>query len=107
MPDARAGQLRTNDELKEGIKMFQLYAGIPMTGVVDDKTMEMMEMPRCGMPDFGRSDRTKRRRRRYAVQGSVWEKKVSLQMQIPSASKQRCINLAELFKNSVKCVSVN
>ena len=76
MPDARAGQLRTNEELKEGIKMFQLYAGIPMTGVVDDKTMEMMEMPRCGMPDFGRSDRTKRRRR-YAVQGTVWEKKVS------------------------------
>lgn len=98
MPDARAGQLRTNDELKEGIKMFQLYASIPMTGIVDDETMKMMEMPRCGMPDFGRSDRTKRRRRRYAVQGSVWKKKVSLQMQIPSACKQRCTNLAELFK---------
>lgn len=49
-----------------------------MTGVVDDKTMEMMEKPRCGMPDFGRTDKTKKRKKRYAVQGTVWQKKVSL-----------------------------
>jgi hypothetical protein len=81
MPDSRAGQVRTFDEVREGIKMFQLYAGIPMTGKVDDKTMEMMLLPRCGMPDFGKSDRTKRRRR-YAVQGSIWRKKVSLHLKI-------------------------
>ncbi|XP_028398595.1 72 kDa type IV collagenase-like [Dendronephthya gigantea] len=74
MPDPRAGRLRSNAELREGIKMFQLYTGLPMTGVVDKKTMEMMAKPRCGMPDFGRTDSTKRRRR-YAVQGTIWQKK--------------------------------
>jgi hypothetical protein len=76
MPDSRAGELRTTEEVREGLKQFQLYAGIPMTGVVDDKTMEMMALPRCGMPDFGRSDRTKRRKR-YAIQGTKWNKSVS------------------------------
>ena len=76
MPDSRAGQLRTNDEVHEGLKRFQSYAGIPMTGKVDEKTMEMMALPRCGMPDFGRSDSAKRKKR-YAVQGTTWKKSVS------------------------------
>ena len=97
VPDARAGQLRTNKELHDGIKMFQLYAGIPMTGVIDEKTMEMMAMPRCGMPDFGRSDSTKRKRR-YAVQGTIWQKNVSLHCQAVKESLLSecvcmCINL--------------
>lgn len=84
MPDVRAGQLRTGKELREAIKLFQLYAGIQMTGVVDDETMQMMVMPRCGMPDRGRSDRAKRRKR-YAIQGSVWRKKVRLNFILQSA----------------------
>lgn len=48
-------------------------ADLPITGVMDDATRRMMAMPRCGM-----SDRTnvgnivRRRRKRYAVQGSKW-----------------------------------
>jgi hypothetical protein len=94
LPDTRADQLRTNKELGEGIKTFQLYAGIPVTGVVDEKTMWMMALPRCGMPDFGRSDRTKRKRR-YAVQGTVWRKKVGLhlemQVDLSETDMSRCL----------------
>lgn len=72
--DARAGRLRTEYEVIIAIKMFQMYAGIPMTGKVDEDTMKMVVMPRCGMSDFGPSDRT-RRRRRYAIQGTTWDKK--------------------------------
>ena len=74
--DARAGRLRTEKEVVDAIRTFQLYAGIPITGKVDEKTMEMVQLPRCGMSDFGRSDSTRRRRRRYAVQGTHWNKRV-------------------------------
>lgn len=63
--------------MKNAIKMFQAFAGIPETGEVDNKTIEMMLMPRCGMPDFKESNNTKKRRKRYSIQGSKWRKKVS------------------------------
>jgi hypothetical protein len=38
------------------------------TGVLDDETMEMMEMPRCGVKDVvGKKEQ--HRRKRYALQG--------------------------------------
>jgi hypothetical protein len=105
LPDTRAGHLRTNEELREGIKTFQLYAGIPVTGVVDEKTMRMMALPRCGMPDFGRSDRTKRRRR-YAVQGTVWWEKVGLhlemQVDLSETDMSRCLPVCPPARPSVR-----
>lgn len=75
MPDPLAGRLRSAKEVTDAIKAFQRYAGIPMTGNVDHETMKMVQMPRCGMVDVSHSDSTRRRRRRYAVQGSSWKKK--------------------------------
>ena len=67
-----------------GLRMFQMKWDLPMTGVTDDATMEMMTTPRCGMPDIevmadmpdmdtvmGRV-RQKIRNRRYMIQGSKW-----------------------------------
>ena len=43
-------------------------------GTLDAKTVEMMQMPRCGNKDIEHStkDMTKRRKRRYSLQGSKW-----------------------------------
>ena len=64
---------RTQKEITDAIKKFQRFAGIPMTGKVDNKTMEMVLLPRCGISDIGRSSI---RRKRYAIQGSSWDKRV-------------------------------
>lgn len=43
----------TFDDLTEGaIKIFQQHHGLPATGSLDDATVAMMEMPRCGVPDL-------------------------------------------------------
>ena len=73
--DGRAGRLRTASEIRRSIKLFQSMTGLDMTGVLDNKTMEMIKSPRCGMSDFGKMSGA-RRKRRYAVQGSSWDKKV-------------------------------
>ncbi|XP_078595724.1 collagenase 3-like isoform X2 [Branchiostoma floridae x Branchiostoma japonicum] len=39
--------------LRRAITNFQRFAGIHQTGKLDDKTMEMMRMPRCGVADTG------------------------------------------------------
>ena len=53
------------------------YAGIPVTGKYDDATKEMMEKPRCGMPDKQAGDKS-RRKRRYNLQGTKWDKSVRI-----------------------------
>lgn len=53
---------------------FQGFAGINVTGEVDDETKELMALPRCGVRDkvgFGTDSRAKR----YALQGSRWKVK--------------------------------
>ncbi|KAG8192534.1 hypothetical protein JTE90_015169 [Oedothorax gibbosus] len=65
------GYLRTEDKLREAVARMQKFGGIPQTGVVDDRTLELLRRPRCGMPDLSPSDRV----RRYAVQGQKWTKK--------------------------------
>ncbi|CAH1795587.1 unnamed protein product [Owenia fusiformis] len=37
---------------RDSVMMFQRFTGLPMTGVVDQRSMEMMNKPRCGMPDI-------------------------------------------------------
>ena len=43
-------------------------------GTMNAETVEMMQMPRCGVKDIedNKKDMTKRRKRRYALQGSMW-----------------------------------
>ncbi|XP_070543592.1 matrix metalloproteinase-14-like [Ptychodera flava] len=72
--DLKAGQLRTGEELEEGIKRFQRMANITVTGEMDDKTMEMMNRPRCGMPDMMGTMDEGRRQRRYSAGPVAWPK---------------------------------
>lgn len=72
------GNLRTEEQLKESIKALQQFANIPATGVIDEKTIVLMNKPRCGQPDnpnspdFFSTNRFKRRFRRYVIQGPKW-----------------------------------
>ncbi|XP_072890127.1 matrix metalloproteinase-25-like [Hemitrygon akajei] len=79
-PDPMTSQLQTLESLTSAIKSMQRFAGIEETGIIDQKTLEMMRKPRCSLPDIiGTSEmmrRRRRRRRRYALSGSAWEKKV-------------------------------
>nr|XP_008119204.1 PREDICTED: matrix metalloproteinase-25 [Anolis carolinensis] len=76
-PDPRAAQLQSSEELANAIKTMQRFAGLPTTGEMDQKTMDMMSKPRCSLPDIiGTSElmRRRRRKKRYALSDSVWKK---------------------------------
>jgi len=60
--------------ISETVRDFQEFAGIEQTGAVDNHTMEMMEMPRCGVKDQVGQGAKLRRRKRFALQGSRWPK---------------------------------
>lgn len=70
--------LISEDSFSEAVMNFQRFAGIPETGIVDGQTVKFMQMPRCGNKDMsgkGENGRRKRRRRkRYALQGSKWRR---------------------------------
>lgn len=76
------GNLRTEEKLKEAIINLQRMGNIPETGTIDKATHELMQRPRCGQPDYLESDtrnfsaknRSRRRSRRYVIQGSQWNK---------------------------------
>ena len=79
--DGRSAKLLSPDGLKNYIMDFQGFAGLNQTGVLDDETVKMMNMPRCGVKDSvgsGSDDHgqgRRRRRKRYALQGSRWRVK--------------------------------
>eukprot|EP00092_Neocalanus_flemingeri_P004615 GFUD01004972.1.p1 GENE.GFUD01004972.1~~GFUD01004972.1.p1 ORF type:complete len:470 (+),score=82.06 GFUD01004972.1:89-1498(+) len=56
----------------EAVKSFQEFAGLTATGELDEETLELMSIPRCGVedvipPSSGNSSK-------YQVQGSQWRK---------------------------------
>ncbi|XP_077988703.1 stromelysin-1-like [Glandiceps talaboti] len=65
--DTKAGQLRTAEDLEEAVRMFQRFANLTETGEMDAKTMEMMNVPRCGVPDMVGTSNDARRRKRFAA----------------------------------------
>ncbi|KAK3781213.1 hypothetical protein RRG08_047754 [Elysia crispata] len=69
--DHRAASLRTEESLTQAIRQFQKMAGVPITGVLDNATQEMMSLPRCGNKDQDLGIK-RLRRKRYALQGSKW-----------------------------------
>ncbi|XP_025079654.1 matrix metalloproteinase-14-like [Pomacea canaliculata] len=71
--DPQTGALTSEQYYITAIKKFQRMAGINETGRIDEKTRQVMSLPRCGNPDdveLGGGAR----RRRYALQGSKWHK---------------------------------
>lgn len=70
---ANGGLLDATTWIK-AVQDFQSFAGLNVTGELDDETMHLMSMPRCGVRDkvgFGTDSRSKR----YALQGSRWRVK--------------------------------
>lgn len=55
--------------LKKAIKNFQKFSNINQTGKLDNTTLSLMKLPRCGNQDF-----KQQRKQRYVLQGSKWAK---------------------------------
>ncbi|XP_043228035.1 stromelysin-3-like [Amphibalanus amphitrite] len=70
--ESRFGSLQS---LSSKLAEFQQFAGLPVTGVMDDATVAKMQQPRCGVPDKAAPLKRQRRRKRYALQGSRWRNK--------------------------------
>ncbi|XP_038046937.1 matrix metalloproteinase-14-like [Patiria miniata] len=67
------GTFMTEAEMKEGISKFQYMANVTITGEIDNATLTMMNMPRCGCPDVIGHSLDAKRRKRYSL-GSRWSK---------------------------------
>ena len=74
--NSRLGEFRTKEDLVKGIKQLQEFAGLKVTGTMDEATVKLVKTPRCSMPDYGPSDNMKRKKR-YALHNSMWKKHVS------------------------------
>ncbi|XP_071978861.1 matrix metalloproteinase-17-like [Engystomops pustulosus] len=75
-PDLYSAQQQTLDGLREAVKTMQRFAGLRESGILDDETIAMMHKPRCSLPDIMMAPTYQRhRRKRYAVSGSVWQKR--------------------------------
>ncbi|EDO41167.1 predicted protein [Nematostella vectensis] len=73
-PNRKTGAIRSRQDLSRAIRQFQRYTGLQETGIMDAATKSKMEQPRCGLPDIVGTSENARRKRRYALQGSRWEK---------------------------------
>jgi hypothetical protein len=60
----------TGSDLNEAIKSFQKFAGLNVTGRIDNATRKLMQTKRCQNPDY---ETTTNRRKRYATSGN-WKK---------------------------------
>jgi len=72
--DLETGALRTIQQLKDAIRNLQGFAGINMTGEIDDQTRRLIQQKRCGVQDVSLGFRNKRsiRVKRYNLQGQRW-----------------------------------
>merc|ERR1711915_1063539 len=62
----------SSESVIKAIKTFQEFAGLPLSGKLDDVTLELMSLPRCGVKDF--SIESTGNISNYEVQGSKWGK---------------------------------
>merc|ERR1712088_1022299 len=83
-----SGKTAALQSLDSAIADFQAFAGLEQTGELDEETVKMMHTPRCGVKDFLEEDEdtpspnhrmrlrnSRRRGKRYALQGSRWKVK--------------------------------
>lgn len=69
-----AGRLLDANTWNKAVEDFQSFAGLNVTGILDEETMKLMSLPRCGVKDkVGSSENN--RSKRYALQGSRWRVK--------------------------------
>nr|XP_060140045.1 matrix metalloproteinase-24 isoform X1 [Globicephala melas] len=72
--DSRASALHSGKALQSAVATMQQFYGIPVTGVLDQTTIEWMKKPRCGVPDHPHLSH-RRRNKRYALTGQKWRQK--------------------------------
>ncbi|RZF42972.1 hypothetical protein LSTR_LSTR014894 [Laodelphax striatellus] len=74
LPEVKGGpgSLRSADQLKDALRNLQAFAGLPATGQLDVETQQLLQRPRCGLPDISLQHARRKRRKRYAVQGQKW-----------------------------------
>ena len=72
--DLETGLLRTVEQLEDAIRNLQGFAGIDMTGRIDQQTKDLIYKKRCGVQDVSIGFRNKRslRVKRYNLQGQRW-----------------------------------
>ncbi|XP_043469115.1 matrix metalloproteinase-14 isoform X3 [Leptopilina heterotoma] len=69
-----SGGIISEHTMSKAISDFQSFAGLNVTGLLDEETAETMTLPRCGVKDkVGVS--SDGRSKRYALQGSRWRVK--------------------------------
>lgn len=75
-PHPAQARLQSPAMLRDAVKVMQRFAQLPETGLLDPLTMATMSKRRCSLPDvLGVAGLVRRRRRRrYALSGSMWKK---------------------------------
>ena len=73
----KSAPLLSRDGLRDYVEEFQSFAGLAVTGELDEGTLALMGTPRCGVkdvvgPEGGRGE-ARRRSKRFALQGSRWK----------------------------------
>ncbi|XP_029922882.1 collagenase 3 [Myripristis murdjan] len=53
LPTGLLGSRKSSDAMQTKIKEMQSFFKLKVTGKLDDNTLELMEMARCGVPDIG------------------------------------------------------
>lgn len=87
-PDLRIGAMLSGDDVTLAVKSLQHVRGFKETGSLQDPdTVALVDAKRCAVPDFGPGD-SARRKRRYAVHGTVWNKTVSCRSKLTSRSRR-------------------
>ncbi|XP_012694095.2 matrix metalloproteinase-24 [Clupea harengus] len=70
----RLSDIRSEKAMQSAVAAMQRFYGIPVTGVLDQTTIEWMRKPRCGVPDHPSISR-RRRNKRFALTGQKWRDK--------------------------------
>ncbi|KAJ8044142.1 Matrix metalloproteinase-14 [Holothuria leucospilota] len=73
MDSDTADGIASEEKEEEVIQMMQMFMGLEPTGKLTEKTMEMLDRPRCGVPDPVMANRTNIRQRRYVHNNLRWD----------------------------------
>ncbi|XP_038056456.1 matrilysin-like [Patiria miniata] len=60
--------------IKSGIGKYQVFHGLPKTEMIDEETLDKMDLPRCGCRDPEFTGEAERDEFRYWLEGGMWNK---------------------------------